>query len=334
MRLKLENIGIIEKADIKLDSLTIIAGENDSGKSTVGKVLYSVIKSLQYANKYIGRDGKAKKREPIKFDEEIKGVFNSQISDNGKIEFDEDFFDNEYTTVTIKDDACTDFTSPKNYSKNRENKYRAILIETPFIWNIFLTLKTIKNMKDSGEMADFNVSPITRDLHLYLSQPLDENKIKVKPNIKDIVQGTFQKDLIGGYTFKKNNKNIELSNTAMGIKYFGILQVLSDNNYFFSDQILILDEPEVHLHPKWQLELAKVIVYLSSKGIKILVNSHSPYMIEALQRYSKKENISANFYLADKNKIIEDEQSLSKIFAKLSEPFDEFDKMDSEILNG
>ncbi len=241
MRLKLENIGIIEEADIRLDGLTVIAGENDSGKSTVGKVLYSLIKTLQYANKYIGADGKSEKREPIKFNEAIKEVFNAQISENSKIEFDEDFLDDEYTTVTIKDDICTDFISPKNYSKNRENKYRAILIETPFIWNIFLTLKTIKNMKESGELANFNVSPITKDLHLYLSQPLNENNIPAKPNIESIIQGAFQKDIISGFTFNKNNTNIELTNTAMDIKYFGILQVLSDNNYFFEDQILRLN---------------------------------------------------------------------------------------------
>ncbi|MEA2018479.1 MAG: AAA family ATPase, partial [Campylobacterota bacterium] len=37
MNLKLNNIGIIKEADIKLDGLTVIAGENDSGKSTVSK---------------------------------------------------------------------------------------------------------------------------------------------------------------------------------------------------------------------------------------------------------------------------------------------------------
>jgi predicted ATPase len=41
MELKLNNIGIIKNANITLDGLTVIAGENDTGKSTVGKVLYS-----------------------------------------------------------------------------------------------------------------------------------------------------------------------------------------------------------------------------------------------------------------------------------------------------
>ena len=50
MKLELNNIGIIKKADIKIDGLTVIAGENDSGKSTVGKVLYSLVKSIALAN--------------------------------------------------------------------------------------------------------------------------------------------------------------------------------------------------------------------------------------------------------------------------------------------
>ena len=335
MRLKLNNIGIIREADINIDGLTVIAGENDSGKSTVGKVLYSMIKTLYYANRHIGgANGKLLPRESEECNKIIQKVFNSQISDNGTIEFDEDFLYSEYITATIQDNKCTDFIAPKNYISNSKNKYRAILIETPFIWNLFLTLSTIKDLKSSGEMVNFRVSPIVDDLHFSLSHAIDKTDETVKVDIKSVIHGSFEKDSVNGYSFVKNNEKIELENTAMGIKYFGILQVLSNNNYLFKDQILILDEPEVHLHPKWQLELAKVIVNLVSNGVKVLVNSHSPYMIEALQRYSKKQNIPNNFYLADECKIVEDDQALSKIFAKLSEPFDEFDKMDSEALNG
>ena len=46
MQFTLENVGIIKKADIKLDGLTVIAGNNDTGKSTIGKVLFSIIKSI------------------------------------------------------------------------------------------------------------------------------------------------------------------------------------------------------------------------------------------------------------------------------------------------
>ena len=46
MELKIQNVNKIKYADIKLNGLTVIVGENDSGKSTVGRVLFSVIKSL------------------------------------------------------------------------------------------------------------------------------------------------------------------------------------------------------------------------------------------------------------------------------------------------
>ena len=46
MILKLQNIGIIEEADINIDGITLIAGQNDSGKSTVGKVLYALIRGV------------------------------------------------------------------------------------------------------------------------------------------------------------------------------------------------------------------------------------------------------------------------------------------------
>ena len=46
MELKIQNVNKIKFADIKLNGLTVIVGENDSGKSTVGRVLFSVVKSL------------------------------------------------------------------------------------------------------------------------------------------------------------------------------------------------------------------------------------------------------------------------------------------------
>lgn len=43
MRLKIENIAKVASADIKLNGITVIAGENNTGKSTVGKVLFSLL---------------------------------------------------------------------------------------------------------------------------------------------------------------------------------------------------------------------------------------------------------------------------------------------------
>jgi len=330
MRLKLNNhIGIIKKADITLEGLTVIAGENDSGKSTIGKVLYSLVRVL--SKPYFEGDNIDLSSQYLNpFNDYIDKLFKSQISQDGNIEF---HYDDNIFDIKIVGDKCHKFELKGNYVPNAQSITTPLFIDSPFIWNMMPSLKTIGQLEKKIDV-DFEVLETITDLYFALTTKSKELKTKIKLNTESIIKGNMVETNLGEFVFHKENQNIELINTAMGIKYFGILQVLSDNNHFYNGQILILDEPEVHLHPKWQLELAKVIVNLVSKGVKVLVNSHSPYMIEALQRYSKKKKISNNFYLADECKIIEDDQALSKIFAKLSEPFDEFDKMDSEALNG
>lgn len=56
---------------------------------------------------------------------------------------------------------------------------------------------------------------------------------------------------------------------------------------------LILDEPEIHLHPKWQLLLAETIVLIQkSFEMHILITTHSPYFMKAIKVYTEKYEIS------------------------------------------
>jgi predicted ATPase len=100
--------------------------------------------------------------------------------------------------------------------------------------------------------------------------------------------------------YKKDGlpNKLEMAQTSSGIKMFGFFQILILNKSLTQGSVLILDEPEVHLHPKWQLEYAKFLVSLVKGKITVLVNSHSPYMIEALKRYGTQAKISMDFYLA------------------------------------
>ena len=81
-----------------------------------------------------------------------------------------------------------------------------------------------------------------------------------------------------------------------------------------------------------------MIVSLVKENIIVLVNSHSPYMIEALQRYGSQAKIPMNFYLASlagkQSTFKEVTNNISPIFEQLSEPFDTFDEMDSQVLQG
>lgn len=60
MQLRLQHINKIKEAEITLKGLTVIAGANDAGKSTVGKILFTIIKSI---NNIKGYDENIRNRE-------------------------------------------------------------------------------------------------------------------------------------------------------------------------------------------------------------------------------------------------------------------------------
>ena len=56
MKLELNNIGVFNNASVEIDGITVLAGENASGKSTVGKALYAIFHGLKsYKEKIKGR---------------------------------------------------------------------------------------------------------------------------------------------------------------------------------------------------------------------------------------------------------------------------------------
>lgn len=46
MEIKVNNIGIVKESRILLNGLTVITGKNNSGKTTIGKALYSTVNAL------------------------------------------------------------------------------------------------------------------------------------------------------------------------------------------------------------------------------------------------------------------------------------------------
>ena len=53
MKLSLKNIGKIETASVEINGITVIAGENNTGKSTVGRALFAVFNSFYNIQKQI-----------------------------------------------------------------------------------------------------------------------------------------------------------------------------------------------------------------------------------------------------------------------------------------
>lgn len=425
MKLKLQNIGIIEDADINIDGITLIAGQNDSGKSTIGKVLYALIRGVNIDEDKFNSSKSEFVRNKIKAvrnlllrtkpteaqDEEIQKKFISTFLDSSdslfgdflyRIDFEdikkidlllsdiekiddlysdysntafqiqlgtflndiknrisissdsnevlhyelESFFENEFGNQ-IKNK----FTKGISYIEVEGTKGKKINFEEPISFEGFDTNSNfyydeVFFIESPLKLENRNIirfNSILRDKNSYLNNKIFEpkkeqdifsdtsnNTEKLNSIISDVINGSFGFNTKNQIIFKKQEIEFDLNNVATGIKSFGVLQLLLKKDFLNSNTLLIIDEPEVHLHPTWQVKFAEILVLLSKEfAIPILLTSHSPYFIEALEAYTKKHKYesSTNFYFAQKNesgltsKIIDVTNDITPILSSISDAF-------------
>lgn len=58
MQLKISNVGKIENAIIDVNGITVIAGENNAGKSTIGKTMFAIFNSMNNMDRKMPRKKK------------------------------------------------------------------------------------------------------------------------------------------------------------------------------------------------------------------------------------------------------------------------------------
>ena len=90
----------------------------------------------------------------------------------------------------------------------------------------------------------------------------------------------------------KGGPEVPLTDVGFGVSQ--VLPVLILCYYAPEGSILILEQPEAHLHPKVQSELADVLIdVVKNRHIQIILESHSEYLLSRLQRRIAEKKIAA-----------------------------------------
>lgn len=163
-------------------------------------------------------------------------------------------------------------------------------------------------------------------LYRSLSQIMDGESILETDGIRDLKLSYKRAD----------GKVFDLKDCATGIKSFSILQILLRNGFLKKDTLLIIDEPEAHLHPQWIVEYARMIVLLHKEiGVKFFIASHSTDMVSAIRYIAAKEGVEdvLNFYLAEESEDTPYEYTyrslgldIDPIFKSFNKSFDKIDE--------
>ncbi len=418
MKLELTNIGKIREAAIQLNGITVIAGENNTGKSTIGKMLFCTfhafyrieeqireerVKSVYRAlsgyyhemnNKLISRRNTMSFAEQVvdrkaEFLENRELLFNTcrefYLSKRDHFEYTEKNIENLagriYLFLALDDEdirqtilrkrleaefgmnvghlnmpekKATVKLNIKNSSihfeisrnsdikiKNYINLTKEIIyIDDPFILDQLMSSQWAFLLNEFEHQQDL-LKKIAREKQSEEFSVVDEVLAKKKiENILESMNDVCDGDIITQeerfvYQTKQLNGNLEMVNLSTGMKSFAILRRLLQNGTIDDNGIIILDEPEIHLHPEWQLKFAQSIVLLQKEfGAHILLNTHSPYFLNAIEVYSAKYEIDnqCNYYLVDEMdgtvSVSEVTDRTEVIYEKLASPLQKLENLE------
>ena len=164
---------------------------------------------------------------------------------------------------------------------------------------------------------------------------------KTKTFVKFFLGGKINR-VNGGYVYENPEFSSEISfdSLSAGMKSFSTIQMLMEYGLLNNAEYLILDEPETHLHPEWQVKFAELVVWISVHfPIRILVTSHSPYFVEAIdifyKKYKKDKNIKFYSSISETNlgasNIIDVTDNLETIFKDMYRPLSNLEELRDEL---
>ena len=210
--------------------------------------------------------------------------------------------------------------------------HNAKLIDTPFILddagnNI---LSIIPNLSSNYHRDNMLHRIIKKNESTVIAETMVKQKLKKILEIIDpVTEGVFiRTDNSLFYKEKLIEQPLALKNISNGMKIFLIVKRLFEQNEIQERDVIIFDEPEIHLHPDWQIKIAEMLVLLQKEfNLTILLTTHSPYFLHAIEVYSSKHNIndSLKCYLAESNDnisgILDVTDNIDIIYKQLARPF-------------
>lgn len=329
MKISIRDFAPIKEADIALDGLTVIAGDNDTGKSTVGKLVYAFLEAAKRQRTRSASVG-------VHLLDVINNIFGNALR-SGDITISHEARSFHFETFVIKKGAVPLLVDAVLDSQLASQIPRdALFIETPLIWQWFDTFQAIaaESMRERTFQEDtpFSVPFSYFEVYYRLNGSQRHNSTAAVAQIEQLTQikNTVNGKIVfenNSPRFQRGSESFPMPSVATGIQAFGFIQRILELGLAQPGFLLILDEPEVHMHPKWQLEYAKLLVSMVDElGMTVLMTTHSPVFVEAMEFVGKKAlGEKCHFYLSERTAdgpvVMRDvSDDLEPVYEKLAHP--------------
>ena len=146
--------------------------------------------------------------------------------------------------------------------------------------------------KLSGVVSDFVADVLEASERPSRKPPFDDvaNAMEEK-----ILHGRIKltRSLLPEITFSYKNRDFPLDLASSAVSEMAPL-VLYLKRVITEPGLLIIEEPEARLHPRNQTELVGFLAQLVRRGMKVLITTHSPFIVEKLSNLVQNSALRAN----------------------------------------
>lgn len=351
-KISIQGFKAIDKLDVELRNLTLLVGMNSSGKSTVIQSILLAIQNLSFNNAsylnglLVSLGDFAEVRNYIVNSKEINisllsndsdsGIYFSFFEKNGKLKLEKKIHSKELQRLLKYQNKRVRYLSSErigsrdvyqvNYSQDTDvgflGEYSIDYFEQHK--SDLVDGKLIKD-KEMGETLDFQVNYW---LEYIVSGQLMTNSIEGT----DIVKAS--------YRIHNNSRYFRPKNVGAGVGY--LISILISLLSAKPDHLVIIENPEIHLHPRAQARLMEFLVFISAAGVKLIVETHSDHIFNGIRKSIFKKEITPDmtsiYYFDLDEKSISNAHKIElndegKIKNHIEGLFDQFDE-DLDILLG
>lgn len=314
----IKNFKCFRNEAIPLKDLTVLVGSNGMGKSTVLQAILLARQCIETKGERILLNG------PYAL---ALGSFSSVISHtaNGDISLDiSNDNKQELYSVVLKGTNETE-----TYSLTKEELYKLEEMEGLLSPTFYFLSAERTGPRISQNLIDMYY-PSCGVYGEYTAQILANQYYKIKPERKhSSCDSLFLKDQINAWlnyilpgnevtaesttrlqkaqVFLKNKISdsfVESTNLGFGISYclpIILTGLIAEPNSYF-----IIENPEAHLHPAAQTSIGYFLAYLSSIGLRIIIETHSDHVLDGIQIYlaqnkEKKDSVVINNFGIDES---------------------------------
>jgi energy-coupling factor transporter ATP-binding protein EcfA2 len=223
---------------------------------------------------------------------------------------------------------------------------RAVYLDDPYILDRLNSAESYFSIVDTTDDPDFNFGPFQESDFLVhsgdlagilsshrssslVSEIVNNEKAKAfREAISSVLPENLQENNSKLYYGKKK---IDIRNLATGLKWFVILELLLEKGLLDDKTLLIFDEPEVHLHPAWQNVMANLLIVINRTfGCQLLISTHSPNFLMALQVDAQQKGVPFDIYQSQSfegsYRFVKKDDCISDVYGDLAEPTFENDQ--------